>query len=141
MFHSPGAIAIQLGPLSFRWYGILMASAMGLGLWLAYREAVRRGLNPDSMLKASELGLLGVGRRPRHTRRCPGWSPRWRRIRPLERIARHYLPGYRRTEPRFGAGHRPMGKFFQRRGVRHAHEFAVAALHLAAAPAHPVRAG
>ena len=59
MFHSPGAIAIQLGPLSFRWYGILMASAMGLGLWLAYREAVRRGLDPDSMLKASELGLLG----------------------------------------------------------------------------------
>ena len=59
MFHSPGAIAIQLGPLSFRWYGILMASAMGLGLWLAYREATRRGLDPDSMLKASELGLLG----------------------------------------------------------------------------------
>jgi phosphatidylglycerol:prolipoprotein diacylglycerol transferase len=59
MFHSPGAIAFQLGPLSFRWYGILMASAMGLGLWLAYREAVRRGLDPDSMLKASELGLLG----------------------------------------------------------------------------------
>src|SRR5213083_2786830 len=59
MFHSPGAIAIQLGPLSFRWYGILMASAMGLGLWLAYREAGRRGLDPDSMLKASELALLG----------------------------------------------------------------------------------
>jgi phosphatidylglycerol:prolipoprotein diacylglycerol transferase len=32
---------------------------MGLGLWLAYHEAVRRGLDPDSMLKASELGLLG----------------------------------------------------------------------------------
>jgi len=59
MFRSPGAIAFQLGPLSFRWYGILMASAMGFGLWLAYREAVRRGLDPDSMLKASELGLLG----------------------------------------------------------------------------------
>ena len=59
MFRSPGAIALQLGPLSFRWYGILMASAMALGLWLAYREAVRRGLDPDSMLKASELGLLG----------------------------------------------------------------------------------
>ena len=59
MFHSPGAIALQLGPLSFRWYGILMASAMGIGLWLAYREARRRGLDPDSMLKAAELGLLG----------------------------------------------------------------------------------
>jgi len=59
MFHSPGAVALQLGPLSFRWYGILMASAMALGLWLAYREARRRGLDPDDLLKASELGLLG----------------------------------------------------------------------------------
>ncbi|MDP2701908.1 MAG: prolipoprotein diacylglyceryl transferase, partial [Candidatus Rokubacteria bacterium] len=59
MFHSPGAVVFQLGPLTFRWYGILMASAMALGLWLAYREAVRRGVDPDSLLKASELGLLG----------------------------------------------------------------------------------
>src|SRR6476620_4273349 len=59
MFDSPGAIAIQLGPLSFRWYGLLMARAIGLGLWLAYREAARRRLHPDIMLKASELGLLG----------------------------------------------------------------------------------
>ena len=59
MFHSPGAVVLQLGPLTFRWYGILMASAMALGLWLAYREAVRRDVDPDSLLKASELGLLG----------------------------------------------------------------------------------
>src|SRR3989304_3690207 len=59
MFHSPGAIVLQMGPLTFRWYGILMAGAMALGLWLAYREAVRRDVDPDSLLKASELGLLG----------------------------------------------------------------------------------
>jgi phosphatidylglycerol:prolipoprotein diacylglycerol transferase len=59
MFHSPGAIVAQLGPLTFRWYGLLMASAMAVGLWLAYREARRRGVDPDSLLKASELGLLG----------------------------------------------------------------------------------
>jgi len=59
MFHSPGAIVLQLGPLTFRWYGLLMASAMALGLWLAYREAVRRDVDPDSLLKACELGLLG----------------------------------------------------------------------------------
>src|SRR6266511_4245497 len=64
MFHSPGAIAF--GPVPFlgysltvRWYGILMASAMALGLWLAYREARRRGIDADDLLKASELGLLG----------------------------------------------------------------------------------
>src|SRR6266478_6723786 len=59
MFHSPGAIAFQLGPLTFRWYGILMAGAMALGLWLAHHEAQRRGLDPDNLLKASELAPIG----------------------------------------------------------------------------------
>ena len=36
-----------------------MATSMALGLWLAYRDARRRGLNPESLLKASELALLG----------------------------------------------------------------------------------
>ena len=60
MFRSPGPIAFQLGPLSIRWYGILMALAMALGLWLAYRDARRRGLDPESFLKAAELSLLGA---------------------------------------------------------------------------------
>ena len=59
MFHSPGAIALQVGPFTLRWYGILMASAMALGLWLAHRDALRRGIDPDALLKASELALLG----------------------------------------------------------------------------------
>jgi phosphatidylglycerol---prolipoprotein diacylglyceryl transferase len=69
MFHSPGAIALhvgpvalfgwQVGPIAIRWYGILMATAMALGLWIAQREALRRGLDPESLLKASELALLG----------------------------------------------------------------------------------
>jgi len=59
MFRSPGPIALQFGPLSIRWYGLLMATAMGLGLWLAYRDARRRGLDPEQLLKASELALLG----------------------------------------------------------------------------------
>jgi phosphatidylglycerol:prolipoprotein diacylglycerol transferase len=59
MFHSPGAIAIQVGPIAIRWYGVLMASAMALGLWLAHRDARRRSLDPESLLKAAELALLG----------------------------------------------------------------------------------
>src|SRR6266550_4349014 len=93
MFHSPGAIAF--GPLPFlglsltvRWYGILMASAMALGLWLAYREPWRRA----------------------------GWSPPRRRLRAVARIAGHHLSGYRRAEPGAGAGHRPVGQFLQRGG-------------------------
>src|SRR5256885_3915180 len=58
MFHSPGAIAFQLGPLTFRWYGILMAGAMALGLWLAPHQGQRRGLDPPHPLQASELALL-----------------------------------------------------------------------------------
>ena len=59
MFRSPGAIAVQIGPLTLRWYGLLMAGAMALGLWLAHRDALRRGIDPEPLLKASELALLG----------------------------------------------------------------------------------
>jgi phosphatidylglycerol:prolipoprotein diacylglycerol transferase len=59
MFRSPGPIALQLGPVTLRWYGILMATAMAVGLWLAHRDARRRGVDPDELLKAAELALLG----------------------------------------------------------------------------------
>jgi len=59
MFRSPGPVALQFGPLTIRWYGLLMASAMAIGLWLAHRDARRRGLDPDDLLKAAELALLG----------------------------------------------------------------------------------
>jgi phosphatidylglycerol---prolipoprotein diacylglyceryl transferase len=69
-FRSPGPIALsfRLPPdlpivgsmqLSVRWYGILMASAMALGLWLAYREATRRGENAEELLKAAEFSIIG----------------------------------------------------------------------------------
>lgn len=59
MFHSPGPIALHVGPIAIRWYGVLMALAMALGLWLGHRDARRRGLDPESLLKAAELALLG----------------------------------------------------------------------------------
>ena len=59
MFPSPGPIFVQIGPLAIRWYGVLMAAAMAVGLWLAYRDARRRGVDPEELLKASELALLG----------------------------------------------------------------------------------
>jgi phosphatidylglycerol:prolipoprotein diacylglycerol transferase len=40
-------IAFQLGPIAVHWYGIIMGSAVFIGLWLAMREAKRQGLNPD----------------------------------------------------------------------------------------------
>jgi len=45
--------------LTIRWYGVLIASAMALGLWLASREANRRGERSDELLKATEVALIG----------------------------------------------------------------------------------
>jgi phosphatidylglycerol:prolipoprotein diacylglycerol transferase len=63
MFASPGAIALQLGPLAIRWYGILIATGVLLGTTLAHREAIRRGQDADKILNTIVLtvllGLLG----------------------------------------------------------------------------------
>ena len=59
VFRSPGPLAFSVGPFTFRWYGILMAAAMAVGLWLAHRDARRRDLDPETLLKAAELALLG----------------------------------------------------------------------------------
>lgn len=45
--------------MSIRWYGVLIASSMALGLWLSAREAVRRAESPDDLLKAAEIALIG----------------------------------------------------------------------------------
>ena len=70
MFRSPGPIALALRmpeavpllgglTLTIRWYGILIASAMALGLWLAARDATRRGERSEELLKATEFALIG----------------------------------------------------------------------------------
>ena len=61
---SPGAIAFQIGPLVVRWYGILMATAIVIGLWLGHREAKKQGLPADDFISAGQwailAGLLGA---------------------------------------------------------------------------------
>jgi phosphatidylglycerol:prolipoprotein diacylglycerol transferase len=61
---SPGAIAIHLGPISIRWYGILMATAIGVGFWLAHREARAEKLPADDILRVAQwavvAGLIGA---------------------------------------------------------------------------------
>lgn len=43
-------IAFSVGPFTVRWYGILIASAIVIGTFLALREAKRKGLDPDLFL-------------------------------------------------------------------------------------------
>jgi len=70
MFASPGAIAFEIpaigpvGPLAVRWYGILLAASILVGLWLAHRQAKREGLPADDIISAGQwailAGLLGA---------------------------------------------------------------------------------
>ncbi|MBD2103249.1 prolipoprotein diacylglyceryl transferase [Leptolyngbya sp. FACHB-261] len=46
-FTSPGPILVQLGPFAIRWYGLLIASALLLGTFLAQNLAKRSGVNPE----------------------------------------------------------------------------------------------
>ncbi|MFB2876680.1 prolipoprotein diacylglyceryl transferase [Floridanema aerugineum] len=46
-FASPGPIIVKLGPLTLRWYGVLIASAVLLGVALSGYLAKRRHLNPE----------------------------------------------------------------------------------------------
>ena len=46
-FASPGSTLIELGPLTIRWYGLLIASAVLIGVSLSQYLAKRRKVNPD----------------------------------------------------------------------------------------------
>lgn len=46
-FTSPGPIIFQLGPLAIRWYGLLIASAVLIGVSLSQYLAKRRHVNPE----------------------------------------------------------------------------------------------
>jgi phosphatidylglycerol:prolipoprotein diacylglycerol transferase len=48
-FTSPGQVLVRLGPLTIRWYGLLIAIAVLLGVFLAEKIAEKRGLHPDIM--------------------------------------------------------------------------------------------
>lgn len=46
-FASPGPILIELGPLAIRWYGLLIATAVLVGVSLSQYLAKRRHINPE----------------------------------------------------------------------------------------------
>lgn len=58
-FASPGPLVFQLGPIALRWYGLLIALAVLVGLALATRLARARGIDPA--LVADLLPLLVLG--------------------------------------------------------------------------------
>ncbi len=58
MFASPGAVALQLGPITIRWYGLLIASAVLIGTLLAQREARRRGEDPEPLINLAMIAII-----------------------------------------------------------------------------------
>jgi phosphatidylglycerol:prolipoprotein diacylglycerol transferase len=58
MFASPGAIAIQIGPITIRWYGLLISGSLLLATALAYREAMRRRQNAGQLLDVVAVAIL-----------------------------------------------------------------------------------
>lgn len=48
-FTSPGPVLFELGPISVRWYGLLIATAVILGLNVSRWLAKKRGIDPDLM--------------------------------------------------------------------------------------------
>ena len=58
MFASPGPFVLQIGPLAIRWYGLLFATGVLLGTWLAQREAIRRGEDPEQLLNVIVFGVM-----------------------------------------------------------------------------------
>lgn len=50
MLPTPNPIALQLGPLTIRWYGVLMSTALAVGVYFAYKEAEKQKIDPEHIL-------------------------------------------------------------------------------------------
>ena len=60
IFTSPGPLVFQLGPVSLRWYGLLIAIAVLLGLTLATRLGRARGIEPSLIADLLPRLVLGA---------------------------------------------------------------------------------
>ena len=59
-FASPGPLVFQLGPFALRWYGLLIALAVLVGLVLSTRLARARGIDPGLIADLLPLLVLGA---------------------------------------------------------------------------------
>jgi phosphatidylglycerol---prolipoprotein diacylglyceryl transferase len=50
-------VALELGPVTIYWYGLIIGLGAMLGLWLAVRESERRGLAKDTFVDAVMIAV------------------------------------------------------------------------------------
>ena len=64
VFQSPGPILCQLGPLTVRWYGVMIAAGFMLTVFAAVKMCKARGLDGDKLINLSLIcfisGVLGA---------------------------------------------------------------------------------
>ncbi len=64
VFQSPGPILCQLGPLTVRWYGVMIALGFMLAVAMAVRRTRARGLDSDKIINLALIcfvaGVLGA---------------------------------------------------------------------------------
>ena len=52
-------IIFSIGHLHIRWYGLIVITAIGVGIWLAAREAARKGFKKEDIYDAAIWVILG----------------------------------------------------------------------------------
>ncbi|MDJ0690147.1 MAG: prolipoprotein diacylglyceryl transferase [Xenococcaceae cyanobacterium MO_188.B32] len=59
-FQSPGPILFEIGPIAIRWYGLLIASAVLIGVSLSQYLAKRRGVEPELLADLAIWLVIGA---------------------------------------------------------------------------------
>lgn len=59
-FQSPGPIIFEVGPVAVRWYGLLIATAVLIGVTLSQYLAKQRDVNPDSLADLAIWLVIGA---------------------------------------------------------------------------------
>jgi phosphatidylglycerol:prolipoprotein diacylglycerol transferase len=53
-------VLVQVGPVVVRWYGLMIATGIALGIFVALREARRLGISEDATYSCSLWGVVGA---------------------------------------------------------------------------------
>ena len=59
-FTSPGPVIVEIGPITIRWYGLLIATAVLIGVSLSQYLAKRRNVNPELVSDLSIWLVIGA---------------------------------------------------------------------------------